>query len=111
MCPPGPPGPPGPRGKKGDEGGVGRVGPPGMPGAKGTAGFPVSIDNRMVCRPPKKCITRKSPSQPKLMGSRKGTFPKKNASKRGEFQIVRKTTSPVLLFENVCHSPLFEAFF
>ena len=41
--------------------------------------------------------------------SRKGTF-SKNASKRGEFQIVKKTTCPVLLFENVCYSPLFEAF-
>ena len=34
--------------------------------------------------------------------SRKGTF-SKNASKRGEFQIVKKTTCPVLLFENVCY--------
>ena len=41
--------------------------------------------------------------------SRKGTF-SKNASKRGEFQIVKKTTCPVLLFENVCYSPLLEAF-
>ena len=30
--------------------------------------------------------------------------------KRGEFQILKKTTCPVLLFENVCYSPLFEAF-
>ena len=40
--------------------------------------------------------------------SRKGTF-SKNASKRGEFQIVKKTTCPVLLFENLFYSPLFEA--
>ena len=36
---------------------------------------------------------------------------KKNASKRGKFQIVKKTTCLVLLFENVFYSPLFEAFF
>ena len=34
-----------------------------------------------------------------------------NASKRGEFQIVKKMTCPVLLFENVFYSPLFEALF
>ena len=37
------------------------------------------------------------------------TLFKKNVSKRGEFQIVKKTTCPVLLFENVCYSPFFEA--
>ena len=37
-------------------------------------------------------------------------FFQKNASKMGDFQIVKKTTCPVLLFENVCYSPLFEAF-
>ena len=36
---------------------------------------------------------------------------KKTASKRGEIQIVKKTTCLVLLFEDVCYSPLFEALF
>ena len=57
--------------------------------------------------PPKKCITLKSLNE---WDSRKGTF-QKNASKRGEFQIVRKMTCPVLLFKNVCYSPLFETLF
>ena len=35
----------------------------------------------------------------------------KDASKRGEFQIVKKTIGPDLLIKKVCHSPLLEAFF
>ena len=44
------------------------------------------------------------------VGLEKALF-QKNASKRGEFQIVKKTNFPVLLFENVYYSPLFEALF
>ena len=47
----------------------------------------------------------------KINGGLEKALFQKNASKRGEFQIVKKTTCPVLLFENVCYSPLFEALF
>ena len=47
----------------------------------------------------------------KINGALEKALFQKNASKRGEFQIVKKTTYPDLLFENVCYSALFEAFF
>ena len=68
---------------------------------------------RWLVRPTKICITKKSLSQPKLMGVQKRHFFKimLQTSKRGEFQIVKKMTYPVLLLENVCHSPLQEELF
>ena len=47
----------------------------------------------------------------KINGGLEKALFQKNASKRGEFQIVKKTTFLILLFENLCNSPLFEAFF
>ena len=56
--------------------------------------------------PSKTCIIKKI-----NWGLEKALFPKKNASKRGELKVVKKMTCLVLLFENVCYSPLFEALF
>jgi len=74
--------------------------------------FGMEMNNRMVCWTPQKIYHHKSLSKHKLLsqGVQKRHLSKKNASKRGEFLIVKKTTCLVLLFENVFYSPLFEAF-
>ena len=59
---------------------------------------------RMACWPSPKMYHQKSKLGHTYLGI------KSNASWISKFQIVKMTTHPVLLIENVCYSPIMEAF-
>ena len=69
------------------------------------------MPNRVVRPTHQNMYHQKKSNLAKINGGLEKALFQKNASKKGEFQIVKKTTFPVLLFKNVCYSSLFEAFF